>query len=142
MNAPTTDENNTPPQKGDADFFAGAIRGLDEEFAIPADAVKSIKVLSLNVEYLTLSVDPITLIRLNLEADEIKHNWLLRARHRDEASKFALLSADLASVIDKLFSRTLWHPTARMRLIQFLFHTYGIDEVAAAIKAKKNAIQV
>ena len=142
MNAPTTDEKNTPPQKGDADFFAGAIRGLDEEFAIPADAVKSIKVLSLNVEYLTLSVDPITLIRLNLEADEIKHNWLLRARHRDEASKFALLSADLASVIDKLFSRTLWHPTARMRLIQFLFHTYGIDEVAAAIKAKKNAIQV
>ncbi len=142
MNAPSTGQGNTPPQKGDADFFAGAIRGLDEEFAIATNAVKSIKVLSLNVEYLTLSVDPITLTKLDLEADEIKQNWLLRARHRDEASKFALLPTDLPSVVDKLFSRTLWHPSARMRLIQFLFHTYGIDEVAAAIKAKRNAVQV
>ncbi len=142
MNAPTTGQDNTPPQKGDADFFAGAIRGLDEEFAIPEKAVQSIKVLSLNVEYLTLSVDPITLIKLNLEADEIKQSWLLRARHRDEASKFALLPTDLTSVVDKLFSRTLWHPTARMRLIQFLFHTYGIDEVATAIKEKRKAVQV
>jgi len=37
--------------------------------------------------------------------------------------------------------KTLWHPTARMRLIQFLFHTYGVDEVAAEIKAKKEAIE-
>ncbi len=44
------------------------------------------KVLSLNVEYLALSVDAITLIKLNLTAEEIKHNWLLRARHREEAS--------------------------------------------------------
>lgn len=62
----------------------GALRELDEEFAIAPDAVESIKVLSLNVEYLTLSVDIITLIKLNLTAEEIKQGWLLRARHRDE----------------------------------------------------------
>jgi hypothetical protein len=28
-----------------------------------------------------------------------------------------------------------------MRLIQFLFHTYGIDEVAKAIKAKRETMQ-
>src|SRR6266480_72107 len=140
MNAPSTGQGNTPPQKGDADFFAGAIRGLDEEFAIAANAVKSIKVLSLNVEYLTLSVDVITVIKLSLTAEEIRESWLLKAWDRDEASKFSLLSTDLTTVVNKLFSRTLWHPTARMRLIQFLFHTYGVDEVAAAIKAKKDAL--
>jgi transcriptional regulator with XRE-family HTH domain len=137
MNAPSSGRENIPVQKGDTDFFAGAIRGLDEEFAIAPDAVESIKVLSLNVEYLTLSVDVITLIKLNLTAEEIKQGWLLRARHRDEASRVSSISTELPVVIDKLFSRTLWHPTSRMRLIQFLFHTYGIDQVAKAIKAKR-----
>jgi transcriptional regulator with XRE-family HTH domain len=141
MNAPIINHEGIPSQKADADFFAGAIRGLDEEFAISSDAVESIKVLSLNVEYLTLSVDVITLINLNLTAEEIKQTWLLKARHRDEASRFTLVSTKLEDVVEKLFSRTLWHPSARMRLIQFLFHTYGIDEVAKAIKAKREALQ-
>ena len=101
MNAPSTGQSNTPPQKGDADFFAGAIRGLDEEFAIPAHAVNSIKVLSLNVEYLTLSVDPITLINLELESDEIKQNWLLRVatetKHRNLSSCLPISQASLIS---------------------------------------------
>jgi hypothetical protein len=99
-------------------------------------------VLSLNTEYLTLSVDVITLITLGLTAEEIRQSWLLKAWDRDEASKFTLLSTDLPDVVNKLFSRTLWHPTARMRLIQFLFHRYGVDEVAAAIKEKKDALEV
>jgi hypothetical protein len=65
-----------------------------------------------------------------------EQSWLLKAWDRDEASKFALLSTDLPDVVNKLFSRTLWHPTARMRLIQFLVHRYEVDEVAAAIKEK------
>ena len=142
MNAPGIDRKGNPSRSDDADFFAGAIRGLDEEFAIPANAVESIKVLSLNTEYLTLSVDVITVIKLSLTAEEIRESWLLKAWDRDEASKFGLLSTDLTAVVNKLFSRTLWHPTARMRLIQFLFHTYGVDEVAAAIKAKKDALEV
>jgi hypothetical protein len=140
MNAPATNREGIPTQKADSDFFAGAIRGLDEEFSIAEDTIKSIKVLSLNVEYLTLSVDPIVLIKLDMEAEEIKQNWLLKARHREEASRLATVSIDLGSVIEKLFSRTLWHPTSRMRLIQFLFHTYGIDPVAKAIKARRDAI--
>jgi transcriptional regulator with XRE-family HTH domain len=140
MNAPDVDSEGKPAGNPDADFFAGAIRGLDEEFAIPASAVESIKVLSLNVEYLTLSVDVITVIKVNLTAEEIRQNWLLRAWHRDEASRFDSLSTDLPAVVDKLFSKTLWHPTARMRLIQFLFHTYGVDEAAEAIKAKREAL--
>ena len=136
MNAPSTNLESKPAQKGDTDFFAGAVRGLNEEFAIAENVIEDIKVLSLNVEYLTLSVDAITLIRLNLTAEEIKQRWLIKARHREEAARFASMPTDLTSVLDKLFSRTLWHPTSRMRLIQFLFHTYGIDAVVDAFKEK------
>ena len=139
MNAPGKDRRGDSIDSGDADFFAGALRGLEEEFAIPANAVEDIKVLSLNVEYLTLSLDVFTVIRLGLSAEEIRQRWLLKAWNRDEASRFALLSADLDAVVDRLFSRTMWHPTSRMRLIQFLFHIYGIDEVARAIKEKRDS---
>jgi transcriptional regulator with XRE-family HTH domain len=135
MNAPGPAKGRV--YKGDADFFAGAIRGLDEEFAIAEEAVKEIKVLSLNVEYLTLSVDVFTLIKLALTLDEIKQGWIVSARHRDEASRVSSISTDLSEVVDRLFSRTLWHPTSRMRLLQFLFHQYGVKEVNKAIKAKK-----
>lgn len=141
MNAPAINREGLPTQKADSDFFAGAIRGLDEEFSIAEDTIKSIKVLSLNVEYLTLSVDPVVLIKLSMEAEEIKQSWLLKARHREEASRIATVPTNLESVIDKLFSRTQWHPTSRMRLIQFLFHSYGIDSVAKAIKARKDSTQ-
>lgn len=137
MNAPGLDRRGQPSRSDDADFFAGAQRGLEEELAVTANDVESMMVLSLNVEYLTLSVDVITLIKLRLTGEEIRQGWLLEAWDRDEASKFELLSADLSSVVDKLFSKTLWHPTARMRLIQFLFHTYGVKEVASALKAKR-----
>jgi len=138
--APITDHEGNITQPGDESFFATAIRKHDEEFAIPTSSIESIKVLSLNVEYSTLSVDVITLVKVDLEAEEIKQNWLLRARHRDEASKFGLVSTKLADVVNKLFTSTLWHPSARMRLIQFLFHAYGIDEVAKAIKEKRGAL--
>ena len=128
-------------QKGDPDFFTGAIRGLEEEYALTEETIEHIKVLSLNVEYLTLSVDVITLIKLNLTAEEVKHSWILRARHREEASRLALVPTALPSVMDKMLSKTLWHPTSRMRLIQFLFHTYGIDPVAKAFKEKRNSLQ-
>ncbi len=141
MNAPGTDRKGNPSRSDDADFFSGVIRGLDEEFAVPSSAVESIKILSLNVEYLTLSVDVITLIKLKLTVEEIKQSWILKAWDRDEASKFALISTELGDVVHKLFSKTLWHPTARMRLIQFLFHTYGVDDVAKIIK-EKNTPQV
>jgi transcriptional regulator with XRE-family HTH domain len=124
-------------QKGDADFFAGALRGLDEEFAISEDAVKDIKALSLNVEYLTLSVDVFMLIKLDLTIDEIKQGWMVSARHRDEASRVNSISTALSEVVDRLFSRTLWHPTSRMRLIQFLFHQYGVQAVTKAIRARQ-----
>jgi hypothetical protein len=124
-------------QKGDADFFASALRGLDDEFAIAEEAVKDIKALSLNVEYPTLSVDVFMLIRLALTVDEIKQGWMLSAKHRDEASRINSISTDLSEVVDRLFSRTLWHPTSRMRLIQFLFHQYGVKAVASALKAKQ-----
>jgi len=87
MNAPGTDRKGKPSRSDDADFFAGAIRGLDEEFAIPANKVEDIKVLSLSLEYLTLSVDAITVIKLGLTAEEIRQSWLLKAWDRDEASK-------------------------------------------------------
>jgi hypothetical protein len=66
-------------------------------------------------------------------------HWLLKAPDKNEAAKLAAISIDLPVVIDKLFSQTLWHPTARMRLFQFLFHKYGIDEVEKAIKELKKS---
>ncbi len=137
MNAPASNREGLPTQKGDPDFFAGAIRGLEEEFAIPENAIESVRVLSLSVEYLTLSVDPITVIKLNITSEEVRENWLLKARHREEASRLMLLPAELTSVIEKLMSQTLWHPTSRMRLLQFLFHTYGIEAVVEVIKEKR-----
>ena len=137
MNAPTFDKKRVMENPGDSDFFAGTFRGLNEEFAIPSSAVESIKVLSLNVEYLTLSVDAIVVIKVDLTDEDIKQKWLLKARHKAEASNFDVLSTDLHAVVEKLFSRTLWHPTSRMRLIQYLFHTYGIDEVEKAIKQRQ-----
>ncbi|MBE3561185.1 MAG: hypothetical protein IMW89_18490 [Ktedonobacteraceae bacterium] len=137
MNAPGFNRKGQPSRSDDADFFAGALRGLEEELAVSQNDVESIKVLSLNVEYLTLSVDVITVIRLRLTGEEVREKWLVEAWDRDEASRFALLSAQLPVVVEKLFSRTLWHPTARMRLIQFLFHTYGVKAVASALKVKQ-----
>jgi transcriptional regulator with XRE-family HTH domain len=139
MNAPGLNRKGQPSRSDDADFFAGALRGLEEELAVSRDDVESIKGLSLNVEYLTLSMDAITVIKLRLSGEEIRENWVVEAWDRDEASKFALLPAHLPTVVEKLFSRTLWHPTARMRLIQFLFHTYGVKAVASAIKAKQQS---
>ena len=139
MSAPGLDRRGKPSRSDDADFFAGALRGLEEEFAVTRDAVESIRVLSLNVEYLTLSTDVITLAKLRLMGEEVRESWLTEAWDRDESSKFEVLPATLPTVIEKLLSRTLWHPTARMRLIQFLFHTYGVKQVAAALKARQSS---
>jgi transcriptional regulator with XRE-family HTH domain len=137
MSAPGLDRKGGPSRSDDADFFAGALRGLEEELAVSPDVVESIKVISLNVEYLTLSTDVIVVTKLRLTSEEIRESWIAEAWDRDEASKFALLPVHLPTVVEKLFSRTLWHPTARMRLIQFLFHTYGVKEVASAVKARQ-----
>jgi hypothetical protein len=137
MNAPGLNRKGQPSRSDDADFFAGALRGLEEELAVSHDNVESMKVLSLNVEYLTLSMDVIMLIKLLLTGEEIRESWVVEAWDRDEASRFDLLPAHLSTVVEKLFSRTLWHPTARMRLIQFLFHQYGVKAVASALKAKQ-----
>jgi len=135
MAAPGVDWRGRSVKSDDANFVAGAMRGLEAEFAIPQNAVESVKILSLNVEYLTLSVDVIILIKVELNAEEIRQRWMVEAWDKDEASRFASISTDLHEVVDKLFSKTLWHPTSRMRLIQFLFHTYGVKEVAKAIEA-------
>ncbi len=137
MNSVGFNRKGEPSNTDDSDFFAGAIRGLDEEFAIPESAVADMKILSLNVEYLTLSTDIIVMINVNMTGDDIRESWMLKAADRDEASKFALLPGDLDSVVKKLFAKNLWHPTARMRLIQYLFHRYGVDDVAKALKAKR-----
>ncbi len=84
-------------------------------------------------------MDVITAIQLGVTGEEVRRSWIVEAWDRDEASKFALLPAHLPAVVEKLFSRTLWHPTARMRLIQFLFHTYGVREVASALQAKQQS---
>jgi len=137
MNAPGLNRKGQPSRSDDADFFAGALRGLEEELAVSHHDVESIKVISLNVEYLTLSMDVITVIKLRLTGEEMRERWIVEAWDRDEASKFALLPAHLPVVVEKAFRRTLWHPTARMRLIQFLFHTYGVKTVVSALKAKQ-----
>jgi transcriptional regulator with XRE-family HTH domain len=134
MNAPGITRKDKPSPSDDGDIFTGTLRGLHEEFAIPADAVESIKILSLTVEYLVLAVGVMAIVKVDMTAEEIKQNWALEARDKDEASSMAVLSTELTNVVDKLFSDLLWHPTARMRLLQFLFHTYGVDAVKKAIK--------
>lgn len=123
-------------RSGDADFFACAVRGIEEELGITADALESVKVLSLNLEYLILAIGVVAIIRTHLTAQEVKSHWLIQAADRNEASKFAAVSIEPTILLQKLFSHDIvWHPTARMRLIQFLFHMYGSKEVAAILKA-------
>src|SRR5581483_1429155 len=55
-------------RSGDADFFACALRGMEEEFGVPVDAVESIKILSLNIEYLILTVGVVAIIKTRLTA--------------------------------------------------------------------------
>jgi hypothetical protein len=133
MNAPSSEGLCAPEETTDADFFSAAIRGLQEEFAIPARAVRDATVLSLNVEYLTLSVDVIVVIQVDLSADAIRQTWLLSARDKNEATKLSTIPADLPSVVKQIGIPTLWHPTSRMRLIQYLFERYGVDGVANAL---------
>lgn len=122
---------------GDADFFACAIRGIEEELGVSAEAIESIKILSLNIEYLILATAVIAMIKTHLTAAEVRSHWLLQAPDRNEASKFATVSTDPAVILQKLFEPgILWHPTARMRLIQFLFHSYGVKEVTTLLKAR------
>jgi hypothetical protein len=139
MNAPGPDPHGVQ-RAGDSDFFACALRGLEEEFGLPVDVVEDLKVLSLNLEYLLLAVGVVSLIKVDLEAEAIRTSWLLKAADRNEASTLATVPMDLPTVVKALFGRTLWHPTSRMRLIQTLFHFYGIDQVAAAIQAHLRAI--
>jgi hypothetical protein len=124
---------------GNTDFFACAIRGLEEELGVTVEAIDSIKVLSLNIEYLILAIGVVAVIKTYLTAQEVKSHWLIQAPDRNEASKFAAISTDPSVVLQKLFSGdVLWHPTARLRLIQFLFYTYGVKEVASMLKAKRD----
>lgn len=136
MNAPGPDPKGIS-RAGDRDFFDCITRGLEEEFGLTPNAIQDMKVLSLNVEYLTLVIGVVARIRLNLPAAAVKMSWLLKAADKNEASKFATLPTDLSAVVEKLFSQILWHPTARMRLIQYLFHSYGVDAVASAIQTRK-----
>ncbi len=123
---------------GDADFFACAMRGIEEELGVTAEALDSIKILSLNLEYLILAIGVVAVIRTHLSAQEVKSHWLIQAPDRNEASKFATISTDPSVLLQKVFSSdVLWHPTARMRLIQFLFHMYGVKEIVAMLKAWK-----
>jgi hypothetical protein len=93
-------------QQGDVDFFARALRGLDEAFALAEDAVKDRKALCLTVDYLTLSADGFLLIRLELSIDESKPACMVSAKHRDEASRVKSISTDLCEGVDRLFRRT------------------------------------
>lgn len=137
MDAPGLDPKGNI-RSGDTDFFACALRGLEEEFGIPAEAVASITMLSLNIEYLILAAGIIAIITVDLTAQEVKHHWLVKAPDKNEASRLATVPADPLAVTDKLFhSTSLWHPTSRMRLLQYLFHVHGVDEVAKIIAARQ-----
>ncbi len=133
MNAPDHEQDEDPTRAADTDFFATARRCLFTELGIPAEAIEQIRLLSLNIEYLTLSATVIALVSVGMAAEEVEVNWMLRAWHRDEAANFATLSTDLHVVIEALLSKMAWHPTARMRMLQFLFACYGIDAVERAL---------
>ncbi len=142
MNAQPGPENRAE-RSADSDFIQGAIRGLEEEFAITANQIQDVVVLSLNVEYLTLSIDVITVIKLKNTANEIRQKWLLGAWDKNEANKIAIIPASLESILEILFEPDrLWHPTSRMRLIQFLFHQYGIDAVTQSLQERERCKRI
>jgi transcriptional regulator with XRE-family HTH domain len=132
MNAPGLDPRGRE-RSGDSDFFACARRGIREEFGLGPEAIEEIRILSLNLEYWLLAVAVVAVIRLRVPADEVRRRWLLQAADRDEAAQLSTFTLTLGAALQELGSGRRWHPTARMRLLQMLFHVYGVDEVQRAL---------
>ena len=84
----------------------------------------------------------VTVIRVNLTTEEIRQNCCYAPG----------IGMKHLGLIRWLLNLLLWliscstrrcgiHQRGRMRLIQFLFRTYGVDEVAEVIKAKRETMQ-
>lgn len=117
----------------DTSFFDAAIRGFREEFgSIAASTIKDIKVLSINYEYETISADACCLIRLNASSNDVRNSWRF-ARDKDEAALIDFIPLELDRTVELLLTHRVWHPSSRMRLVQTLFHYYGIADTLIAL---------
>lgn len=118
---------------GDGSFFDAVYRGLKQEFAIEGREVNSVKILSLNTEGSNLALNVIGVANISLTSHELKERWLYKAIDKDEAKRFECISVDLKVISTELFSNKSWHPTSRMRLLQFLFYSYGVEDTTRTI---------
>ncbi|WP_052890223.1 hypothetical protein [Thermogemmatispora carboxidivorans] len=57
----------------------------------------------------------------------------MHAADRGEAAQLSTFPLTLEAALRELASGRRWRSTARMRLLQVLFHLYGVDEVQRAL---------
>jgi hypothetical protein len=137
----TLEEQMRPKQAGagyDKDVFDTATRGVREEIGLEIER-KDVTFLSLTFEYPNFNVGLAGVVRTQASAKEIWQTWHLKFEDQ-ETSRFAAISFEPEVIIpllrEPVFNPVMmedghsnamsWHPTARLRLLFALYHTYGL----------------
>jgi glucose-1-phosphate thymidylyltransferase len=118
----------------DTDFHTTVLRGYQEEFGqMAASNVRECRVLSLNFEYHSMAITLGCILRTDETCEQIRNSWQF-AKHKYEASKIDFIPFALGETTWSLFeAERLWHPSSRKRLIEALFHAFGVDKTLAAL---------
>lgn len=118
----------------DTDFFQGILRGISEELGNNIRVEREdIRILSFCVEYPTLSFDVICLVKAQNLIEDIRQSWRLTAPDKHELSQSQIVAVELKELVQVFLDKRQWHPSARMRILQILFGTFGVDATLSAI---------
>lgn len=126
-------------------FIRGVLRGLCEEFAIQKDDVRSVKLMSLFVDYTELHCGCCVLVDVDLSPDAILERWK-RAPDRREGTVF-FMSSEFEHIVQALAlgrialenvgeaesSTQKWHSSTGYRLFMFGASEYGENAILRAI---------
>lgn len=135
-----------PDPRNDKTFLDTAYAGCEEELGVLPDRVRDVRILSLVLEAAWNVVAPIAIVEVDTPFEEIHALWQLKARDgvSRELRNLAEISWSPDAVLPILRREDTqigkfvigpdeWHGTARMRLLQGLFHKDGIDSTLKAL---------
>lgn len=132
--------------RNDETFLDTAYAGCVEELGITNDHVDDVRILSLVLEAAWNVVVPIALINVHATFEDIRSFWELKARDgvsrelrnvteltwSSEAIR-PILKRERICVGEHTIGPDDWHGTARMRLLQSLFHRDGIEKTLRSV---------
>lgn len=132
--------------RNDKSFLDTAYAGCAEEFGLTRNDIADVRILSLVLETTWNVVVPIALIRVHTPFEDIRARWKSSAPDgiSRELWNLAELNWSPEAIGPILRRETIevgeykiepkdWHGTARMRLLQSLFHRDGINKTIMAL---------